>query len=90
MLTVISYVAAILTTCSFIPQALKVIKTKDTSGLSLGMYSIFTLGVIIWTIYGFLAREFAVALANAITLLFAGVILKYIIDNQLKSKGVRN
>jgi MtN3 and saliva related transmembrane protein len=46
----ISYLAATLTTASFFPQAILTIKTKDTEGLSLGMYSMFTLGVLCWLI----------------------------------------
>jgi MtN3 and saliva related transmembrane protein len=42
---ILGILAAILTTSSFIPQALKTIKTKDTSSMSFGMYSMFTLGV---------------------------------------------
>lgn len=43
---------AILTTISFVPQAYQVIKTKDTSGISLGMYIAFVLGVFLWIIHG--------------------------------------
>lgn len=44
----IGTIAAILTTLSFLPQAYQVIKTKDTSGISLGMYTMFVLGVFLW------------------------------------------
>ena len=52
MLLSVSLVAAVLTTISFLPQAIRVIKTKDTSSLSLGMYIMFTLGVSLWMVYG--------------------------------------
>ena len=55
----IGYLAAALTTCSFLPQALHTFRTRDVSGISLGMYSTFTLGVALWLAYG-------VALAGAI------------------------
>lgn len=45
-------IAAILTTISFMPQAYQVIKTKDTSSISLGMYIAFVLGVFLWIIHG--------------------------------------
>ena len=47
----IGTIAAILTTLSFLPQAYQVIKTKDTSGISLGMYTMFVLGVFLWIIH---------------------------------------
>ena len=85
----ISFIAAILTTCSFIPQAVKVIKTKNTSGISVGMYSMFTAGVFMWTIYGIMTRQTAIILANAITLVFAAVILRYSVIDIL-NKGSKN
>ena len=48
----IGYVAAVLTTVSFVPQAFKTIRTKDVSGISLSMYLIFTVGVLLWFAYG--------------------------------------
>ena len=84
MITSISYMAAILTTVSFIPQAVMIIKTKNTSGISLGMYLTFTIGVAFWTIYGILAELNAVIFANAITLVFASIILGYKINNNRK------
>ena len=44
----IGYAAASLTTCTFIPQALHTFRTRDVSGISLTMYSVFTLGVFFW------------------------------------------
>lgn len=71
----IGSLAAILTTASFIPQAIKVIKTKDTSGISLIMYSMFTMGVFLWIIHGFIINDLAVILANSCTFIFAIIIL---------------
>ncbi|MDZ5255232.1 SemiSWEET transporter [Clostridium sp. LIBA-8841] len=71
----IGSLAAILTTASFIPQAIKVIKTKDTSGISLIMYSMFTIGVFLWIIHGFIINDLAVILANSCTFIFAVIIL---------------
>ena len=48
----IGTIAAFLTTLSFLPQAYQVIKTKDTSGISLGMYTMFVIGVFLWIIHG--------------------------------------
>lgn len=75
--TIIGYLAAFGTTASFLPQAIKTIQTKDTSGISLPMYILFTVGTLLWLIYGVLAPSLPVAVANAITLIFASTILIY-------------
>jgi MtN3 and saliva related transmembrane protein len=74
---IIGYLAAFGTTISFLPQAIKTIQTKDTSGISLGMYTLFTIGTLFWLIYGIMAGSLPVAIANAITLVFASIILIY-------------
>lgn len=71
----IGLVAACLTTISFLPQVIQVIRTKNTAGISLGMYLLFVLGVFLWSIYGFYIRDIAIILANGITLISASVIL---------------
>jgi MtN3 and saliva related transmembrane protein len=74
---IIGYLAACGTTISFLPQAIKTIQTKDTSGISLSMYTLFTLGTLFWLTYGILSGSLPVAIANAVTLLFASIILAY-------------
>ena len=69
------YAAAGLTTCSFIPQAVHTFRTRDVSGISLGMYSVFTLGVFFWLVYGLLMAAWPVVAANAVTLALACAIL---------------
>ena len=71
----IGYLAASLTTCSFVPQAWLTFKTKDVSGISLGMYSAFTLGIALWLAYGLLISAWPIVVANAITLALASAIL---------------
>jgi len=68
-------VAAALTTLSFVPQALKSLRTRDLTGISLGMYSAFTLGVALWLVYGILVQAMPVIVANAVTLPLCGIIL---------------
>ena len=63
----IGYAAATLTTVAFLPQAVKVLKDRDTHSLSLGMYTIFTTGVALWGVYGWLRGDWAIVVANAIT-----------------------
>lgn len=70
-------IAAVFTTLSFIPQALQVIRTKNTEDISLVMYSMFVLGVILWTVYGFIILDLSIILANSITCVLASVILMY-------------
>lgn len=67
--------AATLTTLSFIPQALQVIRTRETGAISLTMYALFTLGVTLWGIYGVLTMQWSIILANAVTVALAALIL---------------
>ena len=71
----IGYAAAFLTTASFVPQAWLTFKTRDVSGVSLGMYSAFTLGIALWLAYGLLIEAWPVVIANIITLALAASIL---------------
>lgn len=71
----IGYAAAALTTASFVPQAWHTFRTKDVSGISLGMYSVFVAGSVLWLLYGLLIAAWPVVVANAITLGLALVIL---------------
>jgi MtN3 and saliva related transmembrane protein len=72
---VIGALAACLTTLSFLPQAWLSFKTRDVSGVSLLMYSVFTAGVALWLAYGLLLRSWPMVIANAITLALALMIL---------------
>jgi MtN3 and saliva related transmembrane protein len=72
---IIGFFAATLTTASFIPQAWLTFKTKDVSGISLGMYSVFTAGVAGWLVYGLLLQAWPVVIANTVTLALASGIL---------------
>ena len=72
---IVGSLAAILTTVSFFPQAWHSFKTKDVSGVSLGMYSVFTVGVALWLVYGLLLRAWPIVVANVITLGLALAIL---------------
>lgn len=67
--------AAFLTTLAFLPQVLHTIRTRSTHDISLRMYSLFTLGVFLWLIYGLILRDFPIIGANAVTLLLSGTVL---------------
>lgn len=73
--TIIGVVAAFLTTFSFLPQTIKVIKEKNTEGISVLMYGMFTVGVFLWLLYGFYTKDIPVLLANLVTFSFAITIL---------------
>jgi MtN3 and saliva related transmembrane protein len=71
----IGTIAATLTTASFLPQAWHTFRSRDVSGISLGMYSVFTLGVGLWLVYGLLMNAWPIVVANAITVALAAAIL---------------
>lgn len=79
----IGYIAAFLTTVSFLPQAVLTIRTRDTSSLSLSMYSLFTFGVLLWLVYGIFLQNIAIVAANAVTLMLSASILYMKIYNTL-------
>ena len=72
---IIGYFAAVLTTFSFLVQAIQSWRTRDLSGISVGMYSMFTLGVGLWLIYGIVIESWPLIVTNALTFLFALSIL---------------
>ncbi|MBX2888641.1 MAG: SemiSWEET transporter [Ferruginibacter sp.] len=77
IVTFLGFVAAALTTGSFAPQAIKTIRTKDTRSISLFMYLLFSTGTLLWLIFGLLSSNMPIVVANAITLVFAIIILMY-------------
>lgn len=80
----LGFTAAFCTTVSFLPQAIKVIKTRDTASLSLAMYIIFTVGVALWLAYGIAKLDIVIITANVVTLVLAFIILCTKIVNELK------
>ena len=82
--SVIGLCAAVLTSTSFLPQALKTIRTKDTSSISLYMYILFTLGTLLWFIYGIATNDLPIWLANGFTLILASIILYFKIQSTSK------
>ena len=67
--------AATLTTLSFVPQAVKTIRTRETHGISLLMYVAFTIGVALWFCYGVALGSWPMIASNAVTFVLASVIL---------------
>jgi MtN3 and saliva related transmembrane protein len=87
LIEVVGFIAAILTTTAFLPQALHSWKTRDLSGISFNMYVTFTLGVMLWLIYGFLIKSMPVIAANVITLPTTVMIL-FLKMKDMRSKEV--
>lgn len=71
----IGMIAAVCTTAAFLPQAIKVIKDRQTQALSLAMYAVFTTGVALWFAYGLVILSAPVIIANAVTFMLAATIL---------------
>lgn len=67
--------AATLTTVSFVPQAVRIIKTRHTQDISLPMYALFSTGILLWLIYGILIGDAPIVAANIVTLALSLTIL---------------
>jgi|TARA_B100001059_G_C17831461_1_gene584947 MtN3 and saliva related transmembrane protein len=78
---IIGWIAAGLTTISFLPQAVKVLRSNETSSISLWMYSIFTIGILCWLIYGVYLKSSQMIISNLITFFFAVIILRAKVKN---------
>jgi MtN3 and saliva related transmembrane protein len=73
--SIVGYVAASLTTISFLPQAIRVVMTKKTEDISRNMYLLLNTGVCLWLAYGILRKDMPIILSNIITLFFSLTIL---------------
>ena len=86
LIDLIGYMAAFLTSAAFLPQAIMVIKTRNTEALSLTMYVMFILGVFLWLIYGLMSQDWPLIIANLITLTLAANIFYILICNCLDAR----
>ncbi len=68
-------IAGTLTTISFLPQLVKIVKNKSAKDVSLLMFLIFTLGILLWLVYGILTLTLAIIIANSVTIILALSIL---------------
>ena len=73
--TMVGFFAGFLTTISFLPQVVKTWKTRSASDLSLGMFSVFSVGVLFWLVYGFLIQEPPMIIWNSVNLILVLAIL---------------
>lgn len=83
---IFGFIAAFLTSASFLPQAIMVIRTRQTDGLSLLMYSMFTCGIALWLCYGILSVTWPLILANTLTIVLATTILTIIVQNRFRER----
>ena len=74
-LAIFGYIAAFCTAISFLPQAVKTIKTKDTRGLSLLTYLFLFFGSLSWFVYGIVLADIPLMSTNFLTTIFTGIIL---------------
>ena len=73
--TLVGLIAAICTTCSFLPQVIKIVRSKKTNDVSLLMYAILTAGLFLWLIYGLIRKDFPLILSNSISLALSACVL---------------
>ena len=83
---IIGFVAALLTTSAFVPQVVKVWKSKSSKGVSVSMYLVLLLGVFLWGVYGYLIDSMSIMIANTVTGLLQLMILILILMNKKKIK----
>lgn len=79
---IIGTLAAACTTVSFLPQVVKIYRTKMTRDLSMPMYAIFAIGVFLWTVYGLLTKSGPIVWANTVTF----ILCMYIIAMKIRHK----
>jgi MtN3 and saliva related transmembrane protein len=87
--TWLGYAAAVCTTAAFVPQAVLTLRTRDVSGISLGMYAAFTFGIVLWLWYGWRLEQWPLILANSVTLVLALTILgtKLLVTHRDRRRG---
>lgn len=75
LLDLLGLSAGFLTTISFVPQVVKTWRSKSAADISTSMFALFSLGLILWLIYGFYLQSLPIILANSITLVLTAIIL---------------
>lgn len=81
MISLIGTAAATLSTVAFLPQAIYVLRTRDTRSLSLPMYVMFFISVVLWCLYGILIGDLPLSISNAIVVVLAFLIMAFKIKN---------
>ncbi len=86
LIEIIGLAAATLTTSSFLPQVIKIFKTRSTESISLTMYLIFATGVLLWFVYGLYIQSLSIILANAFTFILQVIIIFLKLKNTYQNK----
>ena len=86
--TIIGGLAAIASTVSFLPQAIKIIQTRNTTGISTGMYCVTVFGFALWTTYGIVLKAWPLIVSNSICLALSAFILAMKLLPQPKKHAV--
>ena len=73
--TALGYAAAICTTLSFVPQVLRVWRTRSANDISGAMYGLFVFGLALWIAYGVMLRSWPIVIANVVTIVLASIIM---------------
>jgi MtN3 and saliva related transmembrane protein len=71
----VGILAGALTTGSFLPQVFQIIRERNTSSISLGMYAAFTSGILMWLVYGVMIGSVSIMVTNVLTLILSGIVL---------------
>lgn len=82
LINLLGLTAGVFSTIAFLPQLIKIIKSRSTKDISLLMYIVISIGILLWLIYGLCIDSMPIILANAVTL----VIVVYILLMKLKYK----
>ncbi len=72
---IIGILAGTLTTVAFVPQVIKIYSTKNARDLSIVTFTVFSVGVMLWFVYGLLTRSYPVIIANLVTLILIAMII---------------
>ncbi len=70
-------IAGALTTAAFVPQVVKTWRTRSTHDISLGMFALFSSGLVLWLVYGVMIGSLPIVVSNIITLALALTILYF-------------
>lgn len=86
--TLLGYAAALCSTISFVPQAWRILKTRDTGAISAPMYALTTLGFSLWLAYGIAKLEWPLIVTNGVCFVFAGFILAMTVASRRQKDAI--
>lgn len=85
-ISMLGYVAALCTSCAFVPQVVQILRSGNVDGISLHMYSVFTLGVGLWLTYGYILGDMPMMLANLVTFILAAMVLGLTVHKRIQQR----